>query len=158
MEGRTCKWKISKNLLAAALFAVFFLLLCGEWKEFWAGLPAGEYSSQVSLTGGSGRAGIESPAAVTVSENGIYVRLVWSSPYYDYMLVGEDRYLNLSGEGENSSFLIPIEAFDEPVSVVADTLAMSRPHEIEYEITVKSPDEGGGILEWIADFFGGLFK
>lgn len=37
----------------------------------------------------------------------------------------------------NSVFVIPVAALDTPLEVVADTVAMSKPHEIEYTITIK---------------------
>ena len=35
-------------------------------------------------------------------------------------------------------FEIPVQYFDRPVTVYADTTAMSTPHEIEYTLTVDS--------------------
>ena len=60
--------------------------------------------------------------------------MVFSSPNYDYMLLGETRYERVNTEG-NSAFEIPVTAFDTQLPVVADTVAMSVPHEIEYTIT-----------------------
>ncbi len=100
----------------------------------------GTYECQVTLEGGSGRATVESPAEVTVDDTGKSVRLVWSSPNYDYMIVDEIRYENEATSGDNSVFTIPFDEFDKGFTVIADTTAMSTPHEIEYEITVYSPD------------------
>ena len=61
----------------------------------------------------------------------------WSSPNYDYMLVDGEQYLPVNTEG-NSVFEIPVSVFDEPIDVVGDTVAMSKPHEIEYTITLHS--------------------
>ena len=63
--------------------------------------------------------------------------IVWSSPNYDYMIVDGTKYLPSSTEG-GSVFEIPVSAFDEPVSVIGDTVAMSKPHEIEYTLTFRS--------------------
>ncbi len=41
-------------------------------------------------------------------------------------------------EDGNSVFQIPVTVFDEPVEVVADTTAMSVPHEIDYTFTFDS--------------------
>lgn len=53
------------------------------------------------------------------------------------MKVGEEKYLPVNTEG-NSTFEIPVEVFDEPMSVIGDTTAMSVPHEIEYTLTFAS--------------------
>ena len=99
----------------------------------------GDYTIEVSLEGGSGKATITSPAQIKTSDDGSQVVLVeWSSPNYDYMLVGEEKYLPVNPEGENSIFEIPVANFDEPLEVIADTVAMSKPHEVEYTITFYS--------------------
>ena len=54
------------------------------------------------------------------------------------MLVGEEKYLPVNPEGENSIFEIPVANFDEPLEVIADTVAMSKPHEIEYTLIFHS--------------------
>lgn len=99
------------------------------------GLEDGEYSIEVAISGGSGKAGVSSPTLLIVKDGYTYARLVWSSPNYDYMIVGTRKYLNLSEEGVNSSFEIPVTAMDEEMAVIADTTAMGTPHEIEYTLT-----------------------
>ena len=61
----------------------------------------------------------------------------WSSPYYDYMLIGDEKYEPVNKDG-NSVFEIPVDGFDYPMEVVADTVAMSTPHEIEYTLQFDS--------------------
>lgn len=100
-------------------------------------LKNGDYTCEVTLSGGTGRATIESPTKLTVSDNGICAQIKWSSPNYDYMKVDGTMYMPVNTEG-NSVFVIPVRAFDEPVSVIADTVAMSEPHEIEYTIIFSS--------------------
>lgn len=100
-------------------------------------LKDGSYTVCVSLSGGSGRASITSPARIDVTEGIVTARIEWSSPNYDYMIVDGEKYLSVNEEG-NSVFEIPVTAFDRPVSVLADTTAMSQPYEIEYEITFDS--------------------
>ena len=94
----------------------------------------GEYSVNVVLEGGSGRASVDSPAALTVADGRMTAAIVWSSPNYDYMIVDGQKYLPTNTEG-NSTFEIPVAALGTPLSVVADTVAMSTPHEIEYTLT-----------------------
>ena len=95
----------------------------------------GEYSIQVQMTGGSGRASVTSPTWFIVKDGKAYARLMWSSTYYDYMIVGGKKYLNETTDGGNSTFTIPIPIMDERFPVIADTTAMGDPVEIEYELT-----------------------
>ena len=100
-----------------------------------AEVPAdGSYTCEVTLEGGSGRATVESPAALTVADGKMTATLVWSSPNYDYMIVDGEKYLPTNTEG-NSTFEIPAAALDTALTVTADTVAMSTPHEIEYTLT-----------------------
>ena len=100
-------------------------------------LDDGTYTCDVTLEGGSGRATVDSPATLTVVDGEITAAIVWSSPNYDYMKIGEEQYLPVNTEG-NSTFEIPVTALDEPQNVIADTVAMSQPHEIEYTLTFDS--------------------
>ena len=100
----------------------------------------GSYTCEVTLEGGSGRATVESPAALTVADGKMTAAIVWSSPNYDYMIVDGEKYLPTNTEG-NSTFEIPVSALGVPLSVVADTVAMSTPHEIEYTLTFSAPSE-----------------
>ena len=103
--------------------------------EAAAETPAdGEYNVNVVLEGGSGRATVDSPAALTVADGKMTATIVWSSPNYDYMIVDGEKYLPTNTEG-NSTFEIPVAALGTPLAVTADTVAMSKPHEIEYTLT-----------------------
>ena len=103
--------------------------------EAAAETPAdGEYNVNVVLEGGSGRATVDNPAALTVADGKMTATIVWSSPNYDYMIVDGEKYLPTNTEG-NSTFVIPVAALGTPLSVTADTVAMSTPHEIEYTLT-----------------------
>ena len=101
------------------------------------GLSDGNYTVSVTLNGGSGRASVTSPAALTVRDGVCTVLIEWSSPNYDYMRVNGEQYFPVSAEG-NSVFEIPVSAFDCPLTAFADTVAMSQPHEIEYSLTFDS--------------------
>ena len=94
----------------------------------------GAYTAAVVLEGGSGRSTVESPAALTVADGKMTATIVWSSPNYDYMIVDGEKYLPTNTEG-NSTFEIPVAALGTPLAVTADTVAMSKPHEIEYTLT-----------------------
>lgn len=95
--------------------------------------PDGEYSIEVHMMGGSGKASISSPTLLIVRGGKAYARLIWSSTNYDYMILDGRYYYNLS-DGGNSTFEIPITAMDAPVSVIADTTAMGDPIEINYTL------------------------
>lgn len=97
-------------------------------------LEDGEHSIEVALDGGTGKASVDSPAVIRKSGDEIIAVITWSSPYYDYMIVDGQRYEPVNAEG-NSVFEIPVTSLDSPLEVVADTTAMSEPHEIEYTLT-----------------------
>ena len=97
----------------------------------------GTYTCDVTLEGGSGRAAVDSPAALTVADGKMTATIVWSSPNYDYMLVNGEKYLPVNTEG-NSVFEVPVEALDAPLTMIGDTVAMSTPHEVEYTVTFHS--------------------
>lgn len=100
-------------------------------------LADGCYLIEVSMEGGTGRASVDSPTNLVVSEGQAVATITWSSPNYDYMIIDGTTYQPTITEG-NSTFEIPVLAFDEPFTVVADTTAMSVPHEIEYQLTFDS--------------------
>ncbi len=97
----------------------------------------GTYSMDITFAGGSGKAQIISPVSVTVTGGKAVATVQWNSPNYDYMIVDGKKYLPVNTEGD-SVFEIPVQRFDEPVTVIGDTVAMSKPHEIEYTITFHS--------------------
>ena len=101
------------------------------------GLGDGSYTVEVTLSGGSGKAGVESPALLTVENGAATATVVWSSANYDYMKLDGVRYDLANSEG-NSTFVIPVPVFDFPMPVLADTIAMSTPHEIEYTLYFDS--------------------
>lgn len=94
-------------------------------------LEEGTYSMEITFEGGSGKAEILSPVTITVADGKVTATVQWSSPNYDYMIVDGEKYLPENTEGD-SVFEIPVLKFDEPINVIGDTVAMSKPHEIEY--------------------------
>lgn len=97
----------------------------------------GTYQVELSFEGGSGRAQILSPVTLKAQNGAMVATLQWDSPNYDYMIVDGEKYLPTNTEGD-SVFEIPIATLDQPISVIGDTVAMSKPHEIEYTITLHS--------------------
>ena len=88
-------------------------------------LEDGDYTVEVALEGGSGKATVESPAEMKISDGKVMATITWSSPNYDYMIVDGEKYEMVNTEG-NSVFDIPVAAFDTALEVKADTVAMSR--------------------------------
>ncbi len=114
----------------------------------------GKYLIDVTLEGGSGRASVLSPAALTVEGGDMTASVEWSSSPYDLMIVDGVRYLPVNADG-NSVFEIPVASLDEPLPVEAETTAMSEPHLIAYELVFDGdslrPAESSGIpsLVWL---------
>lgn len=98
-------------------------------------LPDGEYSIDVSMTGGTGRATISSPTYMIVKDGKAYAKLLMSSSHYDWMIAAGVTYMNENSDGGNSTFTIPITAMDTLVNIIADTTAMGDPVAIEYTLT-----------------------
>ncbi len=112
----------------------------------------GTYMVDVSLSGGTGRSSVKSPAELTVSESGMTARIEWSSPYYDLMIVDGERLLPVNTDGD-SVFLVPVASLAVPLDVQAETVAMSEPHLIDYTLTFDASSvkaAGGSPLPWIA--------
>ena len=98
-------------------------------------LADGEYAIDVTMTGGSGKATIQSPTLLTLNDGTAYASITWSSSNYDYMIIDGQKYLNESEEDANSHFTIPIADLTRDIPVIADTLAMGTPHEVQYVLT-----------------------
>lgn len=96
----------------------------------------GEYTADVTLTGGSGRASVSSPATVYVKNGQLTAEIIWSSSHYEYMTVDGVRYDPVNTEG-NSTFVIPV-TLDSDIAVSALTTAMSEPHLIDYTLHFDS--------------------
>ena len=105
------------------------------------GLEDGSYSAEVTLEGGSGKASVGSPAKIEIEDGKTSATIQWSSSNYDYMIVDGEKLLPLNEElgiDGGSVFRIPVKSFDRPLTVLADTTAMSVPHEITYTLTFDS--------------------
>ena len=100
-------------------------------------LEDGTYETEVTLTGGTGKATVESPAKVEIKDKEATATIIWSSPNYDYMIVDGEKYEPVNKDG-NSTFEIPVSVFDAEMEVTADTVAMSTPHEIDYTLNFDS--------------------
>lgn len=97
----------------------------------------GIYKVEVDMSGGSGRASITSPTQIQITDGLGTATIEWSSPNYDYMIVNDEKYLPEIKDGK-STFEIPVLVWDKEMKVIADTTAMSTPHEIEYTLVFHS--------------------
>jgi iron complex transport system substrate-binding protein len=110
----------------------------------------GEYLARATLSGGSGKATVDSLLPITVIEGAITARVTWSSSNYDLMIVGGAEYRPINTEG-NSVFEIPV-ALGEDIAIQAETVAMSTPKMIDYVLRVElieygEPDSEGTTQE-----------
>lgn len=128
--------------LTVVLFCPVLVVAAGGEEGLETDMEDGEYSIQVDLEGGSGKASVTSPTLMIVKNGRMYAQLQWSSSNYDYMIVDGEKYLPVNEEGGNSEFEIPVLAMDEAMPVIADTTAMGTPHEINYTLTFYSDSIG----------------
>lgn len=75
-------------------------------------LKDGDYTVNVELSGGTGRATVISPARLRIQDEKATAVIEWSSSNYDYMIVNGEKHLPINTEG-NSVFEIPVPVFDE---------------------------------------------
>lgn len=101
------------------------------------GLEDGEYTADVTLEGGSGRASVASPAKLIVKDGNVDAEIVWSSDKYDKMVMQGATYLPTITDG-HSVFIIDVLGFDYKMPVGAETTAMSEPHMIDYTLYFDS--------------------
>ena len=115
---------MKKKILLAAAF-LLILMGCSSIINSENKIEDGNYSCNVTLEGGSGKATVDSPADVVVEDGEILVTLVWSSTHYDYMLVDDVKYenedhfpirgttLSLSGLSIKGQIMMPIAKTEE---------------------------------------------
>jgi hypothetical protein len=92
-------------------------------------------TANVTLTGGSGKAKITSPANIKKVDGKDIATLVWSSKNYDYMIIDGEKYLPTTTD-PGSTFEMPVKLGEE-MTIVACTSAMGTPKEIEYTLKVE---------------------
>ena len=122
-------------LALSVLCLCFLLTACGEQE-----IADGVYSIDVTLSGGSGRAHIESAAVRIQNGRAVSAVIEWSSPFYDFMIIDGVRYEPIQQSG-NARFEIPA-VLDQDMAVSADTVAMSQPHLIDYKLYFDSSTIG----------------
>ena len=117
------------------LLGIFILLLtaCSTAKTTTSD---GQYTIDVKLSGGSGKATITTPAMMTITDGKYTATIIWSSPFYEWVKIGDVQYLPVQEDG-NATFEIPVE-LDKDVPISAQTVAMSEPHVIDYTLYFDS--------------------
>ncbi|WP_022768993.1 ABC transporter substrate-binding protein [Butyrivibrio sp. NC2007] len=132
------------NIKHYLLILIMLLLLSGCGR-----IPDGNYAASVTLSGGSGKANIQSPCNITVTGGKAVADIIWSSSNYDYMIVGGKTYYPISTD-EGSEFQIPVRLKKE-MKVQADTTAMGTPHLIDYTLVFNIGDESSAPEEEVID-------
>lgn len=79
-----------------------------------AEITDGDYTVELTLSGGSGKASIKSPASIHIENGEITAEIIWSSSNYDYMEIGGAEYYPVNSDG-NSTFIVKIEGFDKEI-------------------------------------------
>lgn len=130
-----------KNIIRKSIFLILLVMLFLNFGTTSHAMENGKYSIEVELTGGSGKASINSPTLLYVKGDDYKAEILWSSSNYDYMIVDGHKYYNQASEGEFSKFLIPV-TLDEPMDVIADTTAMGHPIEINYQLDFNKDSIG----------------
>lgn len=102
-------------------------------------LPNGDFKSELTLSGGTGRVTVQSPADVHIENGVITIEIIWSSSNYDLMIVDGKEYTPTSVEG-GARFMVEIPALDTPLEIQAETVAMSAPKMIDYKLTVSGKE------------------
>ena len=122
-----------KRKTVSLLLLVLILLLFPSCSH--KTIEDGNYTVECTLTGGSGRASIEY-SEVEIKDGSVTAHIIWSSPFYDYMIADDIKYEPVNSKG-NSEFMFPAY-LDKEMKIKADTVAMSQPHLIEYTLYFKS--------------------
>lgn len=91
------------------------------------------FLAEVYLEGGSGKSGLQTPAAVITKDGRSSVVLVFKSTSYDYVILDGTKYLN-ENAGGYSTFTLPVTLPLSDIHIAADTTAMSVPHEVSYTV------------------------
>ena len=141
-----------KKLLAFSL--ILLLLALSACASADGTSRDGHYTVEVTLSGGSGRASVASPAEMTVADGAMTAVITWSSPHYDFMLIDGTYYYPINTQG-NAVFEIPVSRLDEDIDISAETTAMSEPHVIDYTVrfdasTLKAASGGSKTTVIIA--------
>ena len=130
------------------IFVLLFALLMPAWMyAAESEIADGTYApEEFVFSGGTGRVTITCPE-VTVKDGLITAKIVFSSKNYTNVRMGEDNYAaEVTDEG--SVFSVPVN-LNRAFTVYATTVAMSAPHEIEYQIYIGLGSDSPAGLKWV---------
>lgn len=103
-------------------------------KETDADISDAEIVVNIKLEGGSGKTSVTSPSKAVKDGDKYNVSVEFSSSNYDYVIYKDEKYLPVNTDG-NSLFILPVDDIDSSIDIIADTVAMSKPHEIQYTLS-----------------------
>ena len=134
-------------MLKKILIPLLILLICVS------AASAGELYTpdDFTFTGGTGRVTITCPE-IRVSGEEILATVVFSSPHYEYVKVGDETYPTVCDDS-TSTAVIPAPV-NRSFDILACTTAMSTPHEISYTLYIRVnalADQVVPGLEWESD-------
>lgn len=135
----TCRHTLHRRKFSAVLAACLLSFMLSITMTACSSTQSNQpevYEVAVTLTGGSGRAYVESPTIIEKDGDSYTATIVWSSSNYDKMTVNGKDYEPVEFE-PGSTFEIPV-TLDEDIPVSAETLAMSTPHTIDYTLRFDS--------------------
>ena len=99
------------------------------------GLEDGDYRCDVALAGG--KATLQSPATLHVTDGACTADIVFSTERIDYVIVDGQKYEPTATEG-GAAFTVPVPAFDVGVAITVDSTAMTPAVEVPYTVTFDS--------------------
>lgn len=116
---------------------ILSLSVCAHAEEDGVYVPDG-----FLFSGGTGRVTI-SCEEVHIADGRATAVIAFSSPHYTYVKVDGETYYGTQ-TGDRSTFEIPVK-LNTDMPILAQTAAMSTPHEVEYVIRVELGDADGGL-------------
>ena len=100
------------------------------------GLEDGDYTAEVTLTGGS--AELASPATLHVAGGACSADILFSSSKIDYVIVNGQKYEPTAIEG-GAAFTVPVAAFEVGLSIIVDSTAITPAVEMPCTMTFGTP-------------------
>ena len=101
------------------------------------GVADGTYQIDVTLGSEKGKAQVDSPAEMTITDGEAIATIVFSSGKYDYVIVDDQKYEAVEG-AEKPTFEIPVTTLDRKVPIIADSTVMIPATEVSYTLTFDS--------------------
>ena len=97
-------------------------------------LEDGVYTIDVSLSGGSGKTQVESPATLTVEGGKAIARIAFTTAKIDFAVVNGVTLEPIAGE-EYATFLVPVETLSRPTAIDVDCTVMKPATLVSYTLS-----------------------